>query len=81
VLVRRYDARDRTCPCHPCWAPGLYAHMAAAGVHGLRSTDHVTRECLTRAYRGCPDPLPEPQHDFGKRRRLCARCGQVQSAP
>jgi hypothetical protein len=77
MTVRGYEALDASCPCRPCWSPGLYTHMAAAGVNGLRATGHVSRQCLTRAHRGCPDPLPEARHDFGKRRRACARCGSA----
>ncbi len=74
MLVCGYDARDRECPCRACWAPGLYEHRGST-LSGSRNTGSVTRECLTRAYAGCPMSLPIPQHDFGQRRRACARCG------
>lgn len=74
MLIRGFDARGADCPCRACWAPGFYEHRAPT-LHGARNTGFITRECLTRAYRGCPTPLPAPAHDFGQRRRTCARCG------
>ena len=76
MLIRSFDARDQVCPCRVCWAPGLYEHRGAT-LSGLRNTGSRTKECLTRAYRGCPTPLPAAEHDFGQHRGSCARCGSV----
>ena len=37
-----------------------YQHRGACGSGGSRNTGMTTRCCLERAYRGCPDPVPEP---------------------
>lgn len=73
MKVRGFDALDPACPCRACWAPGLYEHRAPT-MSGSRSTGYATRECLTRAYGGCPVPLPVAAHDFGQWRRTCVRC-------
>lgn len=78
MLVRGYGALDADCPCRVCWVSGLYEHRGAT-LSGSRNTGSVTHECLTRACRGCPAPLPAAAHDFG-RRRACARCGLPPSA-
>ena len=74
MLVQGHDARDQTCPCRVCWAPGLYEHRGAT-LSGSRNTGSRTKECLHRANHGCPIPIPAAENDFGQRRGTCARCG------
>jgi len=54
------DALDSACKKRWCWSPGNYQHRGACGSGGSRNTGMTTRCCLERAYRGCPDPVPEP---------------------
>lgn len=60
MKIEGYDALDGACKKRWCWSPGNYQHRGACGSGGSRNTGMVTRCCLERAYRGCPDPLPEP---------------------
>jgi len=74
---RPTEAAGVECPCRPCWHPHDCGHIRPGGVGGW-----VTRmECATRFNNGCPDPMPEPQHDFGKARVFCRRCGVPRQAP
>lgn len=57
MIVKGFDALDKHCPHRPCWQPGEYQHRGAS-MSGSRNTGAVTRCCLRRAYRGCPDPIP-----------------------
>ena len=74
MLIHGYDAHDQACPCRVCWAPGLFEHRAST-LSGSRNTGSVTKECLTRAYRGCPEPLPAVGHDLGQHPTTGARAG------
>jgi hypothetical protein len=60
MKVKGHDALDAQCPRRWCWAPGNYQHRGACGGGGSRNTGAVSSCCLERAYRGCPQPLPEP---------------------
>lgn len=50
---------SRACPARWCWNPGTYQHRGACGSNGSRNTGATTKMCMTNAYRGCPDPLPD----------------------
>ena len=58
MKINGYDCCDKNCPQRKCWSPGLYQHRGACGAAGSRNTGAVTKCCMTRAYRGCPEPLP-----------------------
>ena len=60
MKIDGYDALDSACKKRWCWSPGNYQHRGACGSGGSRNTGTTTRCCLERAYRGCPDPVPEP---------------------
>jgi len=60
MKIDGYDALDSACKKRWCWSPGNYQHRGACGSGGSRNTGMTTRCCLERAYRGCPDPVPEP---------------------
>ena len=60
MKIDGYDALDSACKKRWCWIPGNYQHRGACGSGGSRNTGMTTRCCLERAYRGCPDPVPEP---------------------
>ncbi len=60
MKIDGYDALDSACKKRWCWSPGNYQHRSACGSGGSRNTGMTTRCCLERAYRGCPDPVPEP---------------------
>ena len=60
MKVEGYECLDGQCPKRWCWSPGSYQHRGATGSGGSRNTGSVSRQCLERAYRGCPDPLPAP---------------------
>jgi len=60
VKIKGYDALDKFCPQRWCWSPGNYEHRGATGSSGSRNTGSSTKCCLENAYRGCPQPLPEP---------------------
>ena len=60
MKIDGYDALDSACKKRWCWRPGNYQHRGACGSGGSRNIGMTTRCCLERAYRGCPDPAPEP---------------------
>ena len=60
MKIDGYDALSSACNKRWCWRPGNYQHRGACGSGGSRNTGMTTRCCLERAYRGCPDPVPEP---------------------
>ena len=60
MKIDGYDALSSACNKRWCWRPGNYQHRGACGSGGSRNTGTTTRCCLERAYRGCPDPVPEP---------------------
>lgn len=73
------QASDSMCPCRPCYN----AHDCGRNETRYTRAGEPYREwaprmeCATRYNDGCPDPMPEPVHVFGKRGRLCKRCGQI----
>ena len=54
----RYWVMDRGCLGRDCLALGRYQHRGATS-SGSRSTGASSPMCMTNAYRGCPQPLPE----------------------
>lgn len=71
---RRTEADDRLCPCRACYNPHDCGYYSTKRVTILEWV--VMMECATRWNRGCPEPLPEPQHVYsGARGRTCKRCG------
>jgi len=58
MKVKGFDCRDMDCPRRFCWSPGKYEHRGATGA-GSRNTGSYSNECLGRAYRGCPHPIPD----------------------
>lgn len=62
-------ALDQACPCRPCYHPHDFSYVRTDGVKVKRFL------CLTNYAKGCPTPLPEPNHIFKKGR--CSRCGMV----
>jgi len=71
---RETEARDRDCPCRPCYNAHDFGYTRT-GIN--RTLVWVVRmECATRWNNGCPDPLPEPEPIYtSKRGRVCKRCG------
>lgn len=57
--IKGYDFLDKDCPKRFCYKPGEYQHRGATGGGSSRNTGHTSKCCMERAYRGCPDPLPE----------------------
>ncbi len=53
-----YGVRSNECKGLVCFRPGLFRHRGATA-GGSRATGGSSHECLERAYRGCPDPIPE----------------------
>jgi hypothetical protein len=49
-----YGVRDRNCIGCRCFAPGEF-QVRGATMSGSRATGAVTKVCLNREYRGCPD--------------------------
>lgn len=66
---RPTQAADEMCPCRPCYN----AHDC--GWTDYRGHRVVHMECATRYNHGCPSPMPEPEHIFSPRGRMCKRCG------
>lgn len=62
MIVQGYDCRDKDCPKRPCWSPGNYQHRGATS-SGSRNTGAYSKECMERAYRGCPQPIPKPKSE------------------
>lgn len=60
MKIKGFDCRDAQCPKRWCWAPGRFEHRGAT-LSGSRNTGTFSSECLNRAYRGCPQPIPEPK--------------------
>ena len=59
MKIKGYECLDKQCPKRWCWSPGEYQHRGATS-SGSQSTGAKTKTCMERAYRGCPQPLPEP---------------------
>jgi len=76
---RPFDATDYCCPCRSCLNNHDCGRNQKVYKDGLWvENEWVPRmECATRYNQGCPRPLPEPVHDFGKARRYCRRCGAL----
>ena len=56
----QYDFRDKLCIGLECWAAGMYQHRSPMSCGGSRTLEvQIHLCCLNRAYRGCPNPLPE----------------------
>ena len=76
---RLTDASDAQCPCRPCFN----AHDCSDPVRVFNklgvwvSNKTVPKmECATRYNRGCPNPLPTPEHVYlSSIARVCKRCG------
>ena len=63
-------AVDALCPCRPCF------HVHDCGRLNSQGQWEMDMHCATNWNSGCPHPLPEPQHIFSKRGRVCQRCGE-----
>ena len=60
MKIKGYDCADAQCANRWCWTPGEYQHRSLVPGVGSRNTGNVSRQCMHRAYHGCPDPLPNP---------------------
>ena len=58
MIIKGFDCRDSDCPLRWCWSPGNYEHRGATSA-GSRNTGSYSKECMERAYRGCPQPIPD----------------------
>jgi hypothetical protein len=65
----RYDVRDVWCIGRKCLALGAYQHRGATG-KGSRNTGAISHCCMTRAYHGCPNSLPEYDLELARGRRV-----------
>jgi len=64
-----YNFLDKTCLGRSCWAAGMYQHRSPMSCGGSRNTGSPDSPCcLSRAYRGCPIPLPDFQPDLARER-------------
>jgi hypothetical protein len=60
---RKFEFLSRECLGRPCFAPGTYQHRGATS-SGSRNTGAYSDCCMNRAYRGCPNELPEPNKEL-----------------
>ena len=65
----RYDVMDGDCIGRECLVLGPFTVMGAVGNGGYRNTGDVRFCCLTRAYHGCPQPLPAHEPELAAERR------------
>jgi hypothetical protein len=64
-------AIDMTCPCRHCY--NCHDCTPPNPVHSRKFYSDIFH-CATNWNGGCPQPLPEPIHDFNRQKR-CKRCG------
>lgn len=57
MKIKGYECLDGSCDKRWCWTPGFFQHRGAIG-GGTRNTGSSTKECVYRAYHGCPHPIP-----------------------
>jgi len=65
---RLCSAIDENCPCRKCYRP-----------HDFRKSydDPHDMRCVNNYNHGCPDPVPQPDHIFS--RKKCKRCGEIEN--
>lgn len=66
----KYSVSNRDCIGRSCLHLSLYYHRAPmAGGGSMNTSSPPTPCCMNRAYRGCPNPQPEPTKELRAERK------------